>query len=322
MSEIQDHSNISQQQFYNGQQNNQSSEEEAWKDHPLFHRKLNPKNYDDIVEVADYIKSVAKLTYTPTYGIICGSGLGGIGDIVEDPIVVPYQKIPGFPIPKVPGHKGNLLFGKIGDKHVACLQGRFHPYEHDMNMALCSIPIRIFHLLGVKTLIVSNAAGGINADFEYGDLMIIKDHIFMPGLIGFSPLVGLKDPRFGATFVSVHDAYDYNLRKLALKVGKELDIRISEGVYVMSSGPQYETPAEVVLYKNVGADALGMSTCHEITVARQCGIKCFGFSLITNIANTDADKSVVVSHEEVLETSANTSARACAFVRKLLASME
>uniref|UniRef100_A0A0K0E643 Purine nucleoside phosphorylase n=1 Tax=Strongyloides stercoralis TaxID=6248 RepID=A0A0K0E643_STRER len=296
--------------------------DDSWKNHSLFKRKIDPKNYDDIIEVTAYIKKIAQLEEVPTHGIICGSGLGGIGDIVEDPIIVPYYKIPGFPIPKVPGHKGNLLFGKIGGKYVACLQGRFHPYEHDMDMALCSLPIRILHLLGVKTLVVSNAAGGINPDFQYGDLMIIKDHIFMPGLCGFSPFVGLQDQRFGARFVSVHDAYDINLRKLALKIANDLEIRISEGIYVMSSGPQYETPAEVVLYKNVGADALGMSTCHEITVARQCGIKCFAFSLITNIANTDADKSVVVSHEEVLEISANASVRACNFVMKLLETME
>uniref|UniRef100_A0A0K0EXL6 Purine nucleoside phosphorylase n=1 Tax=Strongyloides venezuelensis TaxID=75913 RepID=A0A0K0EXL6_STRVS len=321
MADVRNNNGLCREQLLKHEEDISPISKDAWKNHPLFRRKVDPKNYDDIAEITSYIKKLANLDTIPTHGIICGSGLGGIGDIISNPIVIPYYKIPGFPTPNVPGHKGNLIFGYIDKKYVACLQGRFHPYEHDMDMALCTLPIRILHLLGVKTLIASNAAGGISDKFHFGDLMVIKDHIFMPGLCGFSPFVGLKDQRFGARFVSVHDAYDYNLRKSALKIGHELGLRISEGIYVMSSGPQYETPAEVVLYKNVGADALGMSTCHEITVARQCGIKCFAFSLITNIANTDADKSVVVSHEEVLETSANASARACNFVMKFLESI-
>jgi len=170
----------------------------------------------------------------------------------------------------------------------------------------------------VKTLIVSNAAGGINPKFAYGDLMLIKDHIFMPGLCGFSPLVGVNDPRMGQRFVSVHDAYDITLRKLAKSIAAQQNIRLHEGIYVMSGGPQYESPAEVCLFKVVGADALGMSTCHEVTVARQCQIRVMGFSLITNIANNDADSAVEVSHLEVLEAAKMASARACAFVEGVI----
>uniref|UniRef100_A0AC35U6Q8 Purine nucleoside phosphorylase n=1 Tax=Rhabditophanes sp. KR3021 TaxID=114890 RepID=A0AC35U6Q8_9BILA len=288
----------------------------------LAERKIDPRNYDDIVAVTNHIKHIANLTKIPTIGIICGSGLGGIGDIIEDPIIVPYSKIPGFPVPTIPGHKGNFIFGTIGGKYVACLQGRFHPYEHDMNLALCTIPVRIMRLMGCEMMIVSNAAGGVSDRFTFGDLMLIKDHIFLPGLAGFSPLIGLHDKRFGPTFTSVHDAYDGKLRKLALSVAEKMEMKLSEGVYVMSSGPQYETPAEVRLYKAVGADALGMSTCHEVTVARQIGMKCLGFSLITNIANLDADSSVEVSHEEVLEISAKASTRACKFVADIITRLE
>lgn len=149
------------------------------------------------------------------------------------------------------------MFGYLGSTYIMCLQGRFHPYEHHMNLVLCSMPVRIMHQLGVKTLIVSNAAGGVNPKFTRGDLMLIRDHIFMPGLCGFSPLTSLKDPRFGSLFVSLHDAYDKDLRSRALKVAAQEGIKLKEGVYVMNSGPQYETPSEVNLFQTIGGDALG-----------------------------------------------------------------
>ncbi|KAK6015911.1 purine nucleoside phosphorylase I, inosine and guanosine-specific [Ostertagia ostertagi] len=198
------------------------------------------------------------------------------------------------------------------------MQGRFHPYEHNMNLALCAFPVRVMHQLGVKRMVVSNAAGGVNPKFKYGDLMLIKDHIFLPGLAGFSPLVGLNDGRFGARFVSVHDAYDKSLRKLAKDIARRQGILLHEGVYCMSGGPQYESPAEVMMFKTVGADALGMSTCHEVTVATQCGIKVLGFSLITNIANTDVDNAVLVSHAEVLQTAKEAGDRASKFVKEII----
>jgi purine-nucleoside phosphorylase len=285
------------------------------------HATVDPRNYDDIIRLAEVIRDMVDLKESPTIGVICGSGLGDLAELLVDKQVVPYTKIPGFPQTSVVGHKGNLVFGYLSGKYVMCLQGRFHPYEHDMDLVLCTMPVRIMHHLGVKTMIVSNAAGGINHKFNYGDLMIIKDHVFMPGLVGFSPLVGLNDPRFGARFVSVHDAYDKQLRNMARRIAEEEDIRAHEGIYVMSGGPQYESPAEVKLYKVLGADALGMSTCHEVTVARQCGIRVFGFSLITNIGNDDADTSVEVSHEEVLQTAKEASVRACRFVSRIIDSL-
>ncbi|WKY05767.1 hypothetical protein Q1695_006178 [Nippostrongylus brasiliensis] len=281
-------------------------------------KHIDPRSYDDLLMVVDSIKNQLGNKAVADIGIICGSGLGPIGDQVEEPTVLPYEKIPGFPSVKVVGHKGNLIFGKMGGKKVVCMQGRFHPYEHNMDLALCAFPVRVMHLLGVKIMVVSNAAGGVNPNFKYGDLMLIKDHIFMPGLAGFSPMVGLSDPRFGARFVSVHEAYDKSLRKLAMEVAKKQGIRLFEGIYVMSGGPQYESPAEVSMYKRLGGDALGMSTCHEVTVATQCGIKVLGFSLITNIANTDVDTSVVVSHEEVLQTAKEAGNRASQFVKEII----
>ncbi|KAI1710623.1 phosphorylase superfamily domain-containing protein [Ditylenchus destructor] len=284
-------------------------------------QSINPRNYDDLVRLAEIIRSMADLQQEPKIGIICGSGLGELADKIQNPRILPFADIPGFPSTTVQGHKGNLVFGHLNDAYVMCLQGRFHPYEHNMDLTLCSMPVRIMHLLGVKTLIISNAAGGVNSKLQYGDLMLIKDHIFMPGLSGFSPLVGLNDPRFGPRFVSVHDAYDKNLRKAALKVADIEGFRIHEGIYVMSGGPQYESPAEVGFYKAVGGDALGMSTCHEVTVARQCGMRVLGFSLITNICNTDADSSVEVSHEEVLQAGKEAGHRACKFVTLILDNM-
>ncbi|KAF8376628.1 hypothetical protein PRIPAC_83057 [Pristionchus pacificus] len=304
---------------------------------------FDPRNYDDILDIYEAIKVQLPDEFkSVTIGIICGSGLGTMATLLKDTFVLPYSKIPGFPIPSVQGHKGNLVFGYLHEMKVVCQQGRFHPYEHEMNLALCSTPVRIFHLLGVSTMIVSNAAGGINTTSKFGDLMIIKDHIFLPGLSGFSPLVGISDDRFGVRFVSVHDCYDRTLRRMAATVADKQGVPYTEGIYVMSGGPQYESPAEVRLFKTVGADALGMSTCHEVTVARQLGIRVFGFSLITNMlviifnyllilvnsvhshnmlnkfANLDADTSVVVSHEEVLQTADEAGERATNFIGEVL----
>nr|CAD2197521.1 unnamed protein product [Meloidogyne enterolobii] len=178
-----------------------------------FRRKINPNNYNDLIWLSKRIISIAGIKNDfPQIGIICGSGLNNLADRMEKPIIIPFDKLPGFPLPSVIGHKGNVIFGWLGGKYCICLQGRFHPYEHNMDMALCTMPVRLMAMMGVKTLIASNAAGGVNPDLNIGDLMILKDHIFMPGLIGFSPLVGLNDPRFGNRFVSMQNAYDQKLR--------------------------------------------------------------------------------------------------------------
>uniref|UniRef100_A0AAF5DLS9 Purine nucleoside phosphorylase n=1 Tax=Strongyloides stercoralis TaxID=6248 RepID=A0AAF5DLS9_STRER len=284
----------------------------------LFNEKFNPKNYNHICELAKYILEIGNLPKKPIIGIICGSGLGDIAEILTEKITIPYSKIPGFPTTNIPGHKGNLVFGNMGNKYVVCLQGRFHAYEHDMNMALCTTPVRIFSLLGCKAIIVSNAAGGIPDKVTYGDIMLVKDHIFMPGLSGMSPLVGINDKRFGPTFVSVHDAYDREFRSVAKNVAEKINLNLKEGILVMSGGPQYETPSEVRLYQTLGANALGMSTAHEVTVARQCGLRCLAFSLITNICNLEVDTAVEVCHEEVLEMSKKAGKTACKFVYEIV----
>lgn len=271
---------------------------------------INPRCHADVVKLSASIRTLAEMSETPEIGIICGSGLGAIGDIIKVPHLLPYSSIPGFPTTTVIGHKGNLVFGYLGGKYVVCLQGRFHPYEHNMDLALCSLPVRIMRELGIRMLIVSNASGGINESFRRGDLMLIKDHIFMPGLVGFSPFIGLNGDEWGPRFVSLHNQYDELLRKKAKEVAKKLDITLREGIYVMNGGPQYESGAEIAFYKTAGADALGMSTCHEVVVARQCGIKVLGISLISNIANANANPT----HAEVLETARMATDKACKFV--------
>uniref|UniRef100_A0A1I8B4Y0 purine-nucleoside phosphorylase n=1 Tax=Meloidogyne hapla TaxID=6305 RepID=A0A1I8B4Y0_MELHA len=227
-------------------------------------RKINPRKYNDLVWLSKRIISMAGIkNIFPEVGIICGSGLNNLADRMEKTIILPFDKLPGFPLPSVIGHKGNVIFGWLGGKYCICLQGRFHPYEQNMDMALCTMPVRLMALMGVKTLIASNAAGGVNPDLNVGDLMILKDHIFMPGLVGFSPLVGLNNPRFGNRFVSMQNAYDQKLRKKAIILAENLCISVKEGVYLMNAGPHYETMAEVSLAAKLGGDALGMSTCHE-----------------------------------------------------------
>uniref|UniRef100_A0A158Q8G0 Purine nucleoside phosphorylase n=1 Tax=Elaeophora elaphi TaxID=1147741 RepID=A0A158Q8G0_9BILA len=278
----------------------------------------HPKSYDDLSEIAKSIRKQVQFKEVPKIGIICGSGLGSIADCIEQAEILSYSKIPGFPTTHVIGHKGNLVFGYMSGKYVVCVQGRFHPYEHGMDLALCATPVRILHLLGVETLLVSNAAGGLNSNFKVGDLMIIKDHLFLPGLAGFSPFVGPHDQRFGERFVSLHEAYDSKLRKLAMEVSKRLKIPIHEGVYAMNGGPQFESPAEIRMLKIIGTDAVGMSTCHEVVVACQMGMRVFGCSLITNIANLNTEKSVEVTHEEVLKAGQEAQKRTSDFIYELV----
>ncbi|KAI6176301.1 Purine nucleoside phosphorylase [Aphelenchoides bicaudatus] len=238
--------------------------------------------------------------------------------MIEIQAVFPYDKLPHLPKASVVGHKGELIYGKLMNKQVICFSGRFHSYEHNMDLALCSLNVRIMHYLGAKVLIATSAAGGINPNFNVLDLMLLKDHIFTPGLAGLGPLVGLNDPRFGPRFVSVHDAYNLEFRQLALGIAKQLGIRLHEGVYVMSGGPQFETPAEVKLYETIGADALGMSICHEVTVARQLSMNVMAFCLITNVAKSTVENAVEISHEEVLQAGKDASARASKFLAKFV----
>ena len=232
-------------------------------------------------QAADYILKQTD-GKAPLVGIILGSGLGRLADKIEDAIVIPYKTIMGFPISTAMGHKGNLIFGRLGGKYVIAMQGRFHYYE-GYPMELVTIGVRTLAVLGVKYLFVSNAAGGANPDFRIGDLVIIRDHISMFP----NPLIGHNIEEMGPRFLDMTCAYDQELQELALTIAKEKGIFLQKGVYFGSTGPSYETPAEVRFYRTIGADLLGMSTIPEVIVARHSGIRVFGMSVVTNCANFD-----------------------------------
>ncbi len=247
-----------------------------------------------IYTAAEFIK--ARLDgRTPRVGIILGSGLGKLGENIEDPTVIPYREIPGFPISTAIGHKGNFIIGRLGDKDVVAMQGRFHPYE-GYPMDLVTLPVRVMKVLGVEFLFVSNAAGGANPDYEVGDLMIIKDHInMMP-----NPLVGPNMDSFGARFPDMTAPYDLELIVRAEKIADGLGFELRKGVYLGSTGPTYETPAEVRFFHSVGADVLGMSTIPEVIVARHSGMRVFGVSVVTNKANLDNVATVLNDENDVV----------------------
>ncbi|XP_030043820.1 purine nucleoside phosphorylase [Microcaecilia unicolor] len=269
-------------------------------------RRRTGYTYEEYKQTADWL--LAKTKYRPSVAIVLGSGLGGLADFLENPVVFKYTDIPNFPQSTVEGHAGQLMFGNLNGKPCVCMKGRFHMYEGHPLWKV-AFPIRIFFLMGVRTVLLTNAAGGLNKEYKVGDLMIIKDHINMPGLVGQNPLTGKNDERFGPRFPPLSDAYDKDLRKLVLAVGQELghsDI-MKEGVYVSVGGPSYETIAECKFLSRLGADAVGMSTVPEVIVARHCGMRVLAISLITNKVVMDYESNTTANHEEVLETGKNSS---------------
>ena len=217
----------------------------------------------------------------PKAALILGSGLGPIADSVKDPIVIPYKDIPGFPVSTAVGHKGNFISGELAGTQVFVMQGRFHYYE-GYPMETVTIGVRVFRQLGIEYLFVFNAAGAANPAFKVGDMVMITDHInMMP-----NPLIGPNMEDFGPRFPDMTCPYDLDLQALARSCAAKVGVEIHEGVYFGSTGPTYETPAEVRFYRSVGADLLGMSTIPEVIVARHCGIKVFGMSAVTNVCNT------------------------------------
>jgi len=276
----------------------------------------DPNNYDQIRVIADFIIHALAISDHPTIGIICGSGLGSLAYQITDARGIKYHDIPGFPVSTVAGHKGKLIYGRLENKHVFCLQGRIHPYE-GYSPAECSVPIRVMKLLGVKTLIMTAAVGGINETFRQGDVMLVKDHIFMPGFALQSPLRGRNDPRFGPRFPSMNNAQDRDLRHLAQSVAARLSLQLREGVYAMVGGPHFETPAECRLLRLLGADVVGMSVAHETIVARHCNIKVLALTLVTNVCITDGDiiPKVQSFHDEVIEEGEKASVRITSLVK-------
>ena len=265
--------------------------------------------YEKIQETASWLK--ARMTTSPTTAIVLGTGLGQLASEISDTYEFAYQDIPNFPVSTVEGHSGKLIFGKLGGVDVMAMQGRFHFYE-GYSMKEVTFPVRVMYELGIKTLFVSNAAGGMNPSFKIGDLMIITDHInFFPE----HPLRGKNFPT-GPRFPDMHETYDQQMVRQADEIAREKGIKVQHGVYVGVQGPTFETPAEYKMYHILGGDAVGMSTVPEVIVAHHCGIKTFGISVITDLGGFD--DPVEVSHEEVQEAANKAQPLITEIMRKMI----
>lgn len=266
--------------------------------------------YESIKETADWIRQ--RMPNKPETAIILGTGLGELVNEIDAVSELNYKDIPNFPVSTVEGHSGKLIFGKLGIKDVMVMQGRFHYYE-GYSMQQVTFPVRVMKELGIKTLFLSNAAGGMNEDFEIGDLMMITDHI---NRFPEHPLRGKNDDNLGPRFPDMGEAYSKKLQQKALEIAKELGIKLKQGVYVGTSGPTYETPAEYNFFKIIGGDAVGMSTVPEVIVARHAGIEVFGISVITDIGR----KGVIakVSHEDVQKAALAAQPKMTRIMRELI----
>jgi purine-nucleoside phosphorylase len=229
-------------------------------------------------------------------GLVLGSGLGAFADDLEDALAIPYEEIPGFARSTVEGHAGRLVLGRVGGTSVVALQGRFHFYE-GYALDEVTFPIRVLGLLGIKALVLTNAAGGLNNSFSQGALMLISDHL---NLMGTNPLLGANDPRFGTRFPDMSEVYDREFQEATIAEARDMKLELKRGIYAALTGPSYETPAEIRMLRALGADAVGMSTVPEAIVARHMDIKVLGISCITNMAAGVLDRPI--DHAEVMET--------------------
>lgn len=252
----------------------------------------------DFAKAAEFIRGRSALE--PAIGLVLGSGLGALADRLQDRTVIAYRHIPGWPLSTVFGHQGNLVIGRLAGQIVAAQQGRAHFYE-GYSMREITFPIRVMKALGIGAVFLTNAAGGINPAFAVGDVMLIEDHINLPGMVGANPLMGPNDDALGQRFVGMAQAYDRSLRQLASQVAREQGIPLHSGVYCALSGPAFETPAEIRMLRLLGADAVGMSTAHEALAARHAGMRVLACSGITNAAIDSVDSELETNHEEVLE---------------------
>ena len=271
--------------------------------------------FNDYKQAASFITKKIEGRY-PSIGIVLGSGLGALADSIEKPIIIPYKQIPSFPVSTAIGHKGNLICGYISGHCVLAMQGRFHYYE-GYDMQHVTLPIRVMKLMGVNTLFVSNAAGGLNPHFKVGDLMLIKDHINMLP----NPLIGPNIDEFGPRFPDMTRPYDPSLRKKAKEIAEKLGIGLKEGVYYGDTGPTYETPAEYKFKRIAGADAVGMSTIPEVIVARHCDIRVFGVSVISNVASGDFDEDYVNDGDDVVQAAGAASEKMTRLVTELISTL-
>jgi len=244
-------------------------------------------------EAADYIRS--KTSLQPKLALVLGSGLGAFADELQDRTIIPYPSIPHFPVSAAEGHAGNLVIGKVGETPVAVMQGRVHYYEGH-SMLRVTFPMRVFCRMGIKGVLLTNAAGGIGAQLTPGCLVVLSDHI---NLQGTNALIGPNEERFGPRFPDMTEAYAKAWRAIALEEGREQGIKICEGIYAAVPGPSYETPAEIRFLRTIGADVVGMSTVAEVIVARHCGIKVLAISVVTNMAAGILNQPI--HHDEVLE---------------------
>ncbi len=247
--------------------------------------------------------------------VVLGSGLGGFADEFQDAVRIPYSEIPGFAVSTVEGHAGTLVIGRVGEISVVAMQGRVHFYE-GYTLEEVTFPIRTFKLLGIDTLLLTNAAGGINVELSQGALMVISDHL---NLMGTNPLRGPNDERFGPRFPDLTEVYSRNLQDIAIQQARALGVEIRRGVYAALSGPSYETPAEILMIRSFGADAVGMSTVPEAIVARHMGIEVLGISCITNMAAGISDQPI--NHEEVMETAVRVRATFTELLRSIISNL-
>lgn len=247
-------------------------------------------------QIADIIRG--RISIKPQVGMILGSGLGPLAEAVEQAVRIPYEELPPWPVSTITGHHGQLVIGGLEGQDVLVMQGRAHYYE-GYSMAQFGLPVRVMQRLGVKTLIVTNAAGAVNPDFTPGDLMLITDHLNLMGMAGLNPLRGPNLDELGPRFPDMSRAYDRELCDLARQIASQNDITLQEGVYICLAGPSFETPADLRFLRGIGADAVGMSTVPEVTVARHANQRVLGISGISNKANLDGN--TITTHEEVLE---------------------
>ena len=264
-------------------------------------------------ETADYIRSKTK--HKPELGVILGSGLGALGDSLEEADFIPYGEIPHFVPSTAPGHKGRIVIGKLGGKTLLCMQGRVHYYE-GYTMRQITYPVRVMKKLGIKTLILTNSCGGLNPEFSPGDLLVITDHI---NFTGQNPLIGPNEEEFGARFPDMTQAYSRELIALAKQAASDANILLREGVYVGYSGPSFETPAEIRLFQQFGGSAVGMSTVPEAIVASHCKMRLLALSCVTNLAAGILD--VPLTGEEVIEVAAKAGEKFTRLITEIIKRM-
>lgn len=272
-------------------------------------------NRADYQRAAELIQSQTSMR--PTIGLVLGSGLGALAEAFSQRVVVPCETIPGWPHSTVEGHQGNLVIGEFAGQIVAAQQGRAHFYE-GYSMAEVTFPVRVMKELGIHSLLLTNAAGGVNQRYQVGDLMLLEDHINLPGMTGANPLMGPNDDALGLRFLGMSQTYDRALRQRALEVARAQDIPLHSGVYFGLSGPCFETPAEIRLIRALGGDAVGMSTVNEVLVARHGGLRVLACSGITNRAIDSVDSDLETNHEEVLEAGETIVPRLTAILKGLL----